>query len=46
MSRKHGKAVIVTIICKQLGKGEKEMRNLFLPFHFRFNEGKQSIKTA
>ncbi|MFK4390288.1 hypothetical protein ABH916_002216 [Peribacillus frigoritolerans] len=32
MSRKHGKTVIVTIICKQLGKGEKEMRNLSPPF--------------
>ncbi|CAH0177190.1 hypothetical protein SRABI134_01408 [Peribacillus sp. Bi134] len=41
MSRKHGKAVIVTIICKQLGKGEKEARNLS-PLLFRFIEGKQS----
>ena len=38
MSKKHGKAVIVTIIFKQLGKGEKEMRNSFSSFHFRFND--------
>lgn len=28
MSKKHGKAVIETIIFKQLSKGEKEAQNL------------------
>lgn len=41
MSRKHGKAVIVTIICNQIGEGEKDASNLS-PLLFRFIEGKQS----
>ncbi|MDQ0884399.1 hypothetical protein QFZ73_005410 [Peribacillus sp. V2I11] len=45
MSKKHGKAVIVTIIFNQLGKGEKEARNSF-SFFLGIMAGKQSIKTA
>ena len=46
MSKKHGKAVIVAIICKQLGKGEKENQRSFSPFSLGSMKGKQSIKTA